>query len=113
MRRRHRHPHRAAGTSRGLNSVIKSVVCRGWENGVEVVGIRKGFEGLTHLDLADPASKARFVIELNRDNTRTIDRHGGTILHSSRVGPTTVRDLRRTSSARAPADARKGGSPTT
>ena len=74
----------------GLNSVIKSVTYRGWENGLEVVGIRKGFEGLTHVNLDDPESKARYVIELNRENTRTIDRHGGTILHSSRVGPTTV-----------------------
>jgi 6-phosphofructokinase 1 len=77
----------------GLNSVIKSVVYRGWENGVEVVGVRKGFEGLTHVDLDDPQSRARYVIELNRENTRTIDRFGGTILHSSRVGPTTVTQL--------------------
>ena len=77
----------------GLNSVIKSVVHRGWENGVEVVGIRKGFEGLTHLDLDDPASRARFVLDLNRENTLTIDRSGGTILHTSRVGPSTVRNL--------------------
>ena len=34
----------------GLNSVIKSVTYRGFENDLEVVGIRKGFEGLTHLD---------------------------------------------------------------
>jgi len=77
----------------GLNSVIKSVVYRGWENGVDVVGVRKGFEGLTHVDLDDPQSRARYVIELNRENTRTIDRFGGTILHSSRVGPTTVTRL--------------------
>jgi len=77
----------------GLNSVIKSVVYRGWENGVEVVGIRKGYEGLTHVNLDDPASRARYVIELNRENTRTIDRTGGTILHSSRLGPTTVQVL--------------------
>ena len=77
----------------GLNSVIKSVVYRGWENGVEVVGIRKGFEGLTHLDLDDPASRARYVLDLNRENTLTIDRSGGTILHTSRVGPSTVRNL--------------------
>jgi 6-phosphofructokinase 1 len=79
----------------GLNSVIKSVVYRGWENGLEVVGIRKGFEGLTHVDLDDPASRARYVLDLNRDNCRTIDRHGGTILHSSRLGPSKVRTLPR------------------
>jgi len=77
----------------GLNSVIKSVVYRGWENGLEVVGIRKGFEGLTHVDLSDPASRARYVLDLTRENTRTIDRHGGTILHSSRLGPSKVRTL--------------------
>ena len=31
----------------GLNSVIKSVVYRGSELGCEVIGIRRGWEGLT------------------------------------------------------------------
>ena len=68
----------------GLNSVIKSVVYRGWENGCEVVGIRRGWEGLTHLDLESPKSRARYVVDLTRDNTRTIDRSGGTVLHWAR-----------------------------
>ena len=71
----------------GLNSVIKSVVYRADENNCEVVGIRRGWEGLTHLNLEDPASKARYVLPLNRENTRTIDRTGGTFLHSSRTNP--------------------------
>ncbi len=71
----------------GLNSVIKSVVYRADENECEVIGIRRGWEGLTHLNLEDPASKARYVLPLNRDNTRTIDRTGGTFLHSSRTNP--------------------------
>ena len=41
----------------GLNSVIKSVVYRGAEIGCEVIGIRRGWEGLTHVDLKDPASR--------------------------------------------------------
>jgi 6-phosphofructokinase len=77
----------------GLNSVIKSVTYRGWENGAEVVGIRLGFEGLTHVNLDDPQSAAKYVVDLNRENTRTIDRSGGTILHSTRVGPSRVRVL--------------------
>ncbi len=77
----------------GLNSVIKSVVWRGHEHGLEVVGIRRGFEGLTHLDLDSAASRARWLMELDRDRTRTIDRTGGTILHTSRTGPTRVRHL--------------------
>ena len=71
----------------GLNSVIKSVVYRADENNCEVIGIRRGWEGLTHLDLEDPPSKARYVLPLNRENTRTIDRTGGTFLHSSRTNP--------------------------
>ena len=69
----------------GLNSVIKSVVYRGAEIGCDVIGIRRGWEGLTHVDLNDPASKARYILPLNRENTRTIDRTGGTFLHSSRT----------------------------
>jgi 6-phosphofructokinase 1 len=61
----------------GLNSVIKSVVYRGAELGCEVIGIRRGWEGLTHVDLNDAASKTRYILRLNRDNTRTIDRTAG------------------------------------
>jgi ATP-dependent phosphofructokinase / diphosphate-dependent phosphofructokinase len=77
----------------GLNSVIKSVVYRGAEIGCEVIGIRRGWEGLTNVDLNDPASKAHYILPLNRENTRTIDRTGGTFLHSSRTNPTNVRIL--------------------
>ena len=77
----------------GLNSVIKSVVYRGAETDCEVVGIRRGWEGLTHVNLSDPASKARYILPLNRENTRTIDRTGGTFLHSSRTNPTKMKKL--------------------
>ncbi len=77
----------------GLNSVIKSVVYRGAGMGCEVIGIRRGWEGLTHVDLNDPASKARYIQPLNRENTRTIDRTGGTYLHSSRTNPTKMAKL--------------------
>ena len=33
----------------GLNSVIKSVVYNATEIGCEVIGIRRGWEGLTHM----------------------------------------------------------------
>jgi 6-phosphofructokinase len=77
----------------GLNSVIKSVVYRGTEIGCEVIGIRLGWEGLTHVNLDDPASKSRYILPLNRDNTRTIDRTGGTFLHTSRTNPAAMRSL--------------------
>jgi 6-phosphofructokinase len=77
----------------GLNSVIKEVVFRGAENDCEIVGIRRGWEGLTHLNLEDPASKERYIWPLDRSNTRTIDRYGGTVLHSSRTNPSKMKKL--------------------
>src|SRR6202007_774616 len=81
------------GDVSGLNAVIKSVVYRGAEIGCEVIGIRRGWEGLTHVDLNDPASKARYIMPLNRDNTRRIDRTGGTYLHTSRTNPTKMKKI--------------------
>ena len=77
----------------GLNAVIKSVVYRGGEIDGEVIGIRRGWEGLTHVNLEDPASKARYILPLNRMNTRTIDRSGGTFLHTSRTNPAKMKSL--------------------
>ncbi|HXJ18235.1 MAG TPA: 6-phosphofructokinase [Candidatus Polarisedimenticolia bacterium] len=68
----------------GLNSVIKSVVYGSSEIGRTVTGIRKGWEGLTYM--TGPQDET-YVRELNRDNTRTIDRTGGTVLHTSRTNP--------------------------
>jgi len=77
----------------GLNSVIKSVVYRSAELGYTVVGLRRGWEALTDVDLQDPASRARYVLPLTRENTRTIDRTGGTYLHTSRTSPARMRKL--------------------
>ncbi len=46
----------------GLNSVIKTVTYRSSEDDIEVVGLRRGWEGLTHLNPDDPASRRRYVI---------------------------------------------------
>ena len=77
----------------GLNAVIKSVTYRGSENDIEVVGLRRGWEGLTHLNLEDPTSRSHYLIPLTRENTRTIDRRGGTVLHSSRTNPSKMQKL--------------------
>ncbi|HUK66321.1 MAG TPA: 6-phosphofructokinase [Anaeromyxobacteraceae bacterium] len=77
----------------GLNSVIKSVVYRSAENDIEVTGFRRGWEGLTHLNLEDAESRAHYLVPLTRENTRTIDRTGGTFLHSSRTNPTRMKKL--------------------
>lgn len=70
----------------GLNPVIKSVVYRATEMGREVVGIRRGWEGLTHVNLSSQGD-SEYIRPLTRENTRTIDRTGGTVLHTSRTNP--------------------------
>jgi 6-phosphofructokinase 1 len=74
----------------GLNSVIKSVVYRSTALGYEVLGIRRGWEGLTHLPPDSPRD-SDYVRPLDRVNTRTIDRTGGTWLHTSRTNPRKMR----------------------
>ena len=98
----------------GLNSVIKTVAYRSSKDDIEVVGLRRGWEGLTHLELDDPASRRRYLMPLDRENTRTIDRRGGTILHSSRTNPSKMQKVPDHSPARtfrSPSAAR-GTSPT-
>ena len=68
----------------GLNAVIKSVVYGASEFGRKVIGFRKGWEGPTHMAGPDDST---YILELTRENTRTIDRSGGTILHTSRTNP--------------------------
>jgi 6-phosphofructokinase 1 len=74
----------------GLNSVIKSVVYRSTELGYDVVGIRRGWEGLTHMR-PGPELDPDYLRHLDRINTRTIDRTGGTWLHTSRTNPRKMR----------------------
>jgi hypothetical protein len=85
------------GDVAGLNAVIKSVTYRGSENDIEVVGLRRGWEALTHLNLEDPNSRSHYIIPLNRENTRTIDCRGGTVLHSSRINPSKIQKAARPS----------------
>lgn len=77
----------------GLNSVIKSLVYRATTDGHEVTGIRLGWKGLTDLNLDDRASVKHYVLPLNRENTRTVDRTGGTFLHTSRTNPSKIAKL--------------------
>ena len=74
----------------GLNAVIKSVVYRATEAGYTALGIRRGWEGLTHIRPgAEPDDT--YLRPLDRTNTRTIERTGGTILHTSRTNARKMR----------------------
>ena len=87
----------------GLNAAIKAIVYRAQGLDIEVLGLRAGWEGITFLDRArsvedltfrpyeDSTWDGGYVMPLNRQNTRTIERGGGTILQSTRTNPARVR----------------------
>ena len=75
----------------GLNPCIKAVTSAAAEQGWETVGIRRGWSGLLEFDLNDETSEARCLYPLSRQSVRTIDRAGGTILHTSRVTPEKIK----------------------
>jgi 6-phosphofructokinase 1 len=75
----------------GLNPCIKALVNRIDGAGHEVVGIRRGWAGLLEFNPDDPASAAENVLPLDPAAVRTIDRTGGTVLHTSRTNPANVR----------------------
>ena len=75
----------------GLNPCIKAVVNRVHEEGHEVVGIRRGWGGLLGTNPDDPESVATNLVPLDPVAVRTVDRSGGTFLHSSRTNPGKVK----------------------
>jgi len=75
----------------GLNPCIKAFVYNTTDLGFEVVGIRRGWGGLLNYNPDDPHGSESFTINLTRGNTRTIDRSGGTFLHTSRTNPSSVK----------------------
>jgi ATP-dependent phosphofructokinase / diphosphate-dependent phosphofructokinase len=76
----------------GLNPCIKAIVNRASAAGWEVVGIRRGWGGLLEFNLDDPeGSRAAYTEPLTPASVRTIDRYGGTHLHTSRTNPQKVR----------------------
>jgi ATP-dependent phosphofructokinase / diphosphate-dependent phosphofructokinase len=71
----------------GLNPCIKAVVYKADDANIEVLGIRRGWGGLLNFNPDDPENSNQYIMPLNKQNTRTIDRSGGTFLHTSRTNP--------------------------
>ncbi|HVM20071.1 MAG TPA: ATP-dependent 6-phosphofructokinase [Egibacteraceae bacterium] len=75
----------------GLNPCIKAVVERVIDDGHEVIGLRRGWAALLETDVDDEEALQRHTTVLNRSVVRTIDRSGGTMLHTSRTNPSRVK----------------------
>jgi 6-phosphofructokinase len=71
----------------GLNPCIKALVYRAATEGINVIGIRRGWAGLLEYDPDDPGTSGSCFQKLEPAEVRTIDRYGGTYLHTSRINP--------------------------
>ena len=78
------------GDAPGQNVCLKSLVYGALDQGYEVIGIRKGWEGLLHFNPDDPSTHGENTMPLTKLRVRDIDRMAGAFLHSSRVDPSTV-----------------------
>jgi 6-phosphofructokinase 1 len=75
----------------GLNVAIKAVVSRAEDGDIEVVGLRRGWLSVVQINPDDPETREEWTMPLTHDSVRTIDRTGGTILHTSRINPAKVK----------------------
>lgn len=75
----------------GLNPCIKTLVNRAIDEGHEPIGIRRGWQGLLFYNPDDPTSHETYIMKLDKNTVRTIDRTGGTFLHTSRTNPAKVK----------------------
>jgi len=71
----------------GLNPCIKAVVTRAIDEGHSVLGIRRGWRGLLNYDRNNEKDSQRWIMPLDKAAVRTVDRTGGTFLHTSRANP--------------------------
>ena len=75
----------------GLNPCIKAVVNRAIDGGHTILGIRRGWSGLLNYNFEDEEHTQQWLISLDKQVVRTVDRSGGTFLHSSRTNPSNVK----------------------
>jgi 6-phosphofructokinase len=75
----------------GLNPAIKAVVEAAIDRGWDVIGVRRGWGGLLYCNLESPQPQKNLFVSLTKNVVRTIDRTGGTFLHTSRTNPQRVR----------------------
>ncbi len=75
----------------GLNPCIKTLVYRAIDDGYRVIGIRRGWAGLLYYNPDSDEDQSHLARPLTKNMVRTIDRTGGTYLHTSRTNPSNVK----------------------
>ena len=75
----------------GLNACMKAASMRILEEGHEMFGLKRGWAGLLQYNPDDLKTQEELILPLTKTIVRTIDRTGGTFLHTSRTNPGKVR----------------------
>ncbi len=74
----------------GLNPAIRAITIRALREGYRVLGIRRGWAGLTDLVRNQDAPHEDFYQVLTEEVVNKVGRTGGTFLHTSRTRPSHV-----------------------
>jgi len=75
----------------GLNPAIRAVTIRALREGYKVVGIRRGWAGLTDIIRDKNADNSNNFQFLNEEIVNKAGRTGGTFLHTSRTNPSKMK----------------------
>jgi 6-phosphofructokinase 1 len=71
----------------GLNPAIRAITIRANREGFKVIGLRRGWAGITELVRDKKADNSKCFMLLTNDIVNKAGRTGGTFLHSSRTKP--------------------------
>jgi len=77
----------------GLNPAIRTITIRALREGIEVIGIRRGWGGMIDIVRDEQYDNSENFIFLSEEMVNRIGRTGGTFLHTSRTRPSNVPKL--------------------
>jgi 6-phosphofructokinase len=75
----------------GLNPAIRAVTIRALREGYQVIGLRRGWEGITEIRRDKNADNSDHFMVLTEQIVNKAGRTGGTFLHTSRVNPSKIK----------------------
>lgn len=75
----------------GLNPAIRAVTIRALREGYQVIGLRKGWSGITEIIREKGADNSEHYMLLSEQIVNKAGRTGGTFLHTSRVNPSRMK----------------------
>lgn len=75
----------------GLNPAIRAVTIRALREGYQVIGLRRGWLGITSIVRDKQADNSEWYTPLTEEVVNKAGRTGGTFLHTSRTNPTAMK----------------------